>query len=77
MDGDPLDDEVTQARLVLIFKKGDVLNLDNYRPLSLLNVIYKVYAICLRERLQQDLEHRITKTPVSYTHLTLPTICSV
>ena len=29
------------------------------------------------EHLYRSMEHRIEASPVSYTHLTLPTICSV
>eukprot|EP00975_Prorocentrum_lima_P028821 6055912-Prorocentrum_lima.AAC.1 len=40
-EGGIIPDEVIQARVVLLFKKGDANVLDNYRPMSLLTVVYK------------------------------------
>ena len=36
--------EILQARVVVIFKKGDTGKYENYRPISLLNAVYKIYA---------------------------------
>ena len=33
-----------RARVVLIWKKGDTAQYLNYRPISLLNSVYKIYA---------------------------------
>ena len=37
-------EELVQANVASIFKKGDVDLPSNYRPISFLNIIYKLYA---------------------------------
>jgi hypothetical protein len=32
---------------ILLYKKNDPLNLDNYRPIKLANALYKLWATCL------------------------------
>ena len=40
----------------MIFKKGDPAKLENYRPISLLNVLYKIMAIVLQKRISEKLD---------------------
>ena len=59
--------EVLQARIVLIFKKGDPSLCDNYRPISLISVGYKVFATVLLERLRAaGAEERLWKTQFGF-----------
>lgn len=44
------------AVVVSIYKKGDSTNLANYRPISLLNICYKVMAALVKERLDSGLD---------------------
>ena len=44
----------------MLFKKGDTENLHNYRPTSLLNLIYKLYATILQIRLDKHLNRNST-----------------
>ena len=53
--------EVLQARIVLIFKKGDTSIMENYRPISLLNSIYKLFAAIVHRRLEEILDEDLQK----------------
>ena len=48
---DPLPQEITTARVVMIFKKGDAMKLSNFRPISLLNTMYKILACMVHSRI--------------------------
>ena len=39
-----IEEEDLKARVVLIFKKGDSNKFENYRPISSLNTLYKIFA---------------------------------
>ena len=50
----------SEAMVVSIFKgKGDPANPSSYRPISLLNAAYKLYAAILQKRLASELEERL------------------
>ena len=40
--------ELTRAEVVLIYKQGNTAEMGNYRPISLLNTMYKVLAVVLK-----------------------------
>ncbi|MCS5642106.1 MAG: reverse transcriptase family protein, partial [Dehalococcoidia bacterium] len=61
-----LPESLTQADVVTIFKKGDVENPGNYRPIALLQSLYKIHAALLRNRLIAGLDHRISKNQYGF-----------
>ena len=58
-------DDFTQAHIASLYKKGDHENPENYRPISLLNVSYKIYAYILKSRLAMALEEHLRRSLVS------------
>ena len=58
--------EVCKARVVMIFKKGDSSKLENYRPISLLNGIYKIFTAILVKRIEQNMDKQLHKTQFGF-----------
>ena len=54
-----LPETLTQCTICLLHKKGDMNDLSNWRPISLLNTDYKILAHVVNERLKPLLEHCI------------------
>ncbi len=54
--GNDIEPEALEARVVLIFKKGDPTIFGNFRPISLLNTLTKTYARVLQKRLADGFE---------------------
>lgn len=52
--------------LSLIHKKGTLINLDNYRPISLTNCDYKILAFVFAKRLQTIMNKLINKNQTGY-----------
>ena len=61
-----IPEDVLRARVVLIFKKGDKEDLANYRPISLLNTIYKVLAAIVQDRIATKLDKFLQKTQYGF-----------
>jgi exonuclease III len=60
------DVELFQARVVPIFKKGETDNAANYRPISLLSSVYKIYMIMIRQRMQHAIEDKLSATQYGF-----------
>jgi hypothetical protein len=58
--------ETLKARVVLLFKKGHTSKMENYRPISLLNSIYKIYAAIIQKRLADKLDDQLQKTQYGF-----------
>ena len=55
-----LPEKWLEAKIILLFQKGDVTNPVNYRPIALLNSVYKIIAThANRELLTVAIEHSI------------------
>ena len=57
---------IFRARVVSIFKKGNTDLPENYRPISLLTTVYKVYMIMIRKRLQAVLKDHVCETQYGF-----------
>jgi len=51
--------EWTEGIICPNFKKGDRRLCNNYRPITLLNTVYKIFAILLHNRICTEVEHKI------------------
>ena len=58
--------ELTLADIVTIFKKGNVEEPGNYRPIALLQSLYKLHAALLRNRLIEGLDDRLDKAQFGF-----------
>ena len=59
------EDKLT-AYIASIYKKGDPKKQENYRPISLLCSVYKIYAALLQRRLASALDDDISKTQFGF-----------
>ena len=46
----------TNAESIILFKKGDITNIENYRPISLLSQMYKLFTRIIANRLTNKLD---------------------
>ena len=60
------DTEQLKARVASLFKKGNFRNAENYRPISLLNTIYKIKARIIKNALETGIEKEIQKTQFAF-----------
>ena len=65
-DNELFPKELELAQVVTIYKKGDTTKASNYRPISLLNTIYKIYASLIQKRLAEQVEQKILKAQYGF-----------
>ena len=58
--------EALQARVVHIYKKGCTSDLANYRPISLLNTMYKIFASIIQKRLADGIDAKMMRTQYGF-----------
>ena len=61
-----MDSEILKANIASLYKKGDYKNQENYRPISLLNQVYKLTAHLIRERLKEGIEEELQQTQYGF-----------
>ena len=61
-----MPDELELAEVVTLYKKGNVENPANYRPISLLQSLYKIYAATIQKRLAAKVEDKIWETQYGF-----------
>jgi hypothetical protein len=49
-----------------VYKKGDRLNCNNYRPVTLLNIAYKIFAVLLNKRLIENIENKLEDNQMGF-----------
>ena len=54
------------ASEISLFKKGHTQNLANYRPISLLNYLYKLFAYILKQRLSSKIDKHLQKVQYGF-----------
>ncbi|PSN53384.1 hypothetical protein C0J52_03797 [Blattella germanica] len=54
-----MPDQWKEGLLYPIHKKGDKMNCANYRPIALLNIAYKIFAILLNKRLIDTIKNKL------------------
>ena len=57
---------MAEANVASLFKKGDTQNLANYRPISLLNYTYKIYASIIQKRLAEEIDRHVHPTQYGF-----------
>ena len=60
-----MPESVEKADVVTLYKKGNVQNAANYRPISLLQTLYKIYASLIQIRMTK-LEKKLWKTQYAF-----------
>ena len=66
MELEILPDELELAQVVTLYKKGNVEDPSNYRPISLLQALYKIYAAIIQKRMAAVIEEQIWKTQYGF-----------
>lgn len=56
-DMEDIPEEELRARVVLIYKKGNTSKDENYRPISLLNSTYKIFAAIIQKRIADGIDN--------------------
>ena len=57
---------MSEARVASLYKKGDPNNLENYRPISLLNTLFKIIAMIIKWMIEEGIEDDLMSTQYGF-----------
>ena len=61
-----LPSEWTEGIICPIYKKGDRMLCSNYRPITLLNVVYKIFTILIHNKLSKIVEDKLEECQMGF-----------
>ena len=61
-DRNIMPEELELVEVVTLYRKGNVQNPANYRPISLLNAMYNVFAGIIKSRIEEGVEEELQNT---------------
>ena len=59
-------DDFTKATIASLYKTGEYDNPENYRPITLLNAVYKIYAYIIKNRITETLDEHTGETQFGF-----------
>jgi len=65
-DKEQLPTHLSEGTVCPIYKKGERLKCNNQRPITLLNIAYKISAILLNKRLSDIVEKKLKECPIGF-----------
>ncbi|GBP39241.1 Retrovirus-related Pol polyprotein from type-1 retrotransposable element R2 [Eumeta japonica] len=58
IDSEAIPQQWTKSNIILLYKKGDQYDIGNYRPISLMSNIYKIFAKIILKRMEGKLDEQ-------------------
>jgi len=65
-NNEQLPQQLNEGIICPVYKKGDRLKCNNYRPITLLNIAHKIFAIILNKRLIENIENKLEDNQMGF-----------
>ena len=65
-NNEQLPQQWNEGTICPVYKEGGRLNCNNYRPITLLNIAYKIFAILLNKRLMENIEKKLEDNQMGF-----------
>jgi len=65
-NNEQLPQQLNEGIICPVYKEGDRLNCNNYRPITLLNTAYKIFAVLLNKRLIENVENELEDNQMGF-----------